>query len=155
MRIPLFKALYDIQNLSRLFDNISFTQTVHLQIKNNQLELPTHVTIDVTPASKITNEFLNRLDQMLRFYETTIYAITIIQGNVESIRRYEDGDDDLYLIGENDQSKTHYAMSLEVTNQQIRKQSLLPISRHVPKNYRPSISLLLEEAVEAFNAYLV
>lgn len=155
MKIPLLRALYDIHNLNRLYDDIQFTQTIHLQIKNNQLELPVHVVMKMSPNSKISNEFLQRLDQLINFYEESIYAISVQQGNIESIRRNIDGNEDLYLVGDNDNSNTHYAMSIVFNEEGIQKKSLLPIGRNVPDKYTPTIAKMLEIAIKEYNKLTV
>lgn len=154
MRVPLFQALLDIQNLSRIHPNLLFTQTVHLHIKNNQLELPVSTTLHVTNNSTVTEDFLQQLDQLLRVYETTLFAIVVETQHHTCARRIYEADDGLYTIGTNDQSNTHYVYTIKITDSKIKKSALLPISRNTPPGYAPSVAKHLSNAIEHFNKAL-
>lgn len=154
MKVPLFQSLLDIQNLSRIHPDIAFTQTVHLHIKNNQLELPVSTTLHVTENSTLSDDFMEQLDQILRVYETTLFAIVVQTEDQTYARRIYDNDDELYTVGTDDESNSHFVFTVKITDSSIKKAALLPVSRSNPKGYSPSLANDLSRAIEHFNMAL-
>lgn len=153
---PLFQALFDIQNLTRLHTSVDFTQTIHLHVKNNQLELPISTNLTLSPDSIVTEGFLEDVDHLIQVYETTIFAVIVETADETLARRLYDVDDEKEYIGEDDHSGTHYVLTVNLSNNEIKKKSLLPISRHSIPNYSPStIVKQLQQAIEHFNNLIV
>lgn len=154
MKVPLFQSLLDIQNLSRIYPEVSFTQTVHLHIKNNQLELPISTTLHVTDNSTITDDFLRQLDQLLNVYETTLFAIVVQTKAHTFARRLFENDEELVTVGTDDKSTTHFVLSIKITDSILKKTSLLPVTRTNPPGYRPALADQLETAMLYFNQHM-
>lgn len=154
MSVPIFQALLDIQNLSRIHPDLSFTQTVHLHIKNNQLELPVSTTLHVSDNSIVSDAFVHQLDQLLRVYETALFAIVVEAPKHTFARRIYEADDELYTVGTDDESKTHFVYTVKITDSTIQQSALLPVSRSNPPGYSPSIAHQLSNALDHFNKAL-
>lgn len=77
MKVPLFQALLDVQNLSQLYHGLHYTQSVAVHIKNNQLEMPLLSKLTVTSPTQPTERFLDYIEQIINVYEPTLYGIKI------------------------------------------------------------------------------
>lgn len=154
MKIPLFQALLDVQNLSQLYHGLHYTQSVAVHIKNNQLEMPLLSKLTVTSPTQPTERFLDYIEQIINVYEPTLYGIKIQTATDTIVKKITEAGEAQRLVGNDDHSDTHYVITFDISDHAITFKGLLPVSSQNPKGYTPPIAKQLRQAAEHLNTQL-